>query len=298
MWRADGRAGRPAGRARRLRRRPGRPGDQLPQRAVPDPHHAGRGRRRRAIPPTCSPRPSTGTRRRRCSAPTTKDPIVVRNVVGSHEEVHTFNVSGHRWLSEPDNPKSAPADTQTLSLAEFANYEFSGNGLVSLGPDAEGDARLGHERLRQRHPEPHPRRRQPAGRLPVRLAPRSTASGSACGGIFRVPSGRVADLQPLPDKAAPLTTASPWPALKPGAAVAPPPATGEAATCPATAPARDVRHHGDDEEDRLQRRRPATTTRTGCSTPSTRTSRPSRRGRRTPSRCSSGPTRATASRSR
>src|SRR3712207_3247507 len=62
-----------------------------------------------------------------------KDPIVVRNVVGSHEEVHTFNVHGHRWLSEPDNPNSAQADTQTLSLAEFANYEFTGSGLVSLG---------------------------------------------------------------------------------------------------------------------------------------------------------------------
>ena len=181
MWRADGRPVDPPGDARRLRRRPGRPGASTTatSRSRSAPRRAPRARR--AIPPTCSPPRSTATRRRPCSAPTTKDPMVVRNVVGSHEEVHSFNVHGHRWLSEPDNPNSAPADTQTLSLAEFANYEFSGSGLVSLGPHAEGDARLGHERLGERHPEPDPGRREPAGRLPVRLDDRSTASGSACG---------------------------------------------------------------------------------------------------------------------
>ena len=53
-----------------------------------------------------------------------KDPVVVRNVDGSHEEVHTFNLHGHRWLSQPDNPDSAIVNNQTLSLAEYFNYEI------------------------------------------------------------------------------------------------------------------------------------------------------------------------------
>jgi manganese oxidase len=166
-----------------------------------------------------------------------KAPMVVRNVVGSHEEVHTFNVHGHRWLSEPDNPSSAPVDTQTLSLAEFANYEFSGKGLVSLGRNQNDTRAWAMDGTNNGIPN-----------LLVGGASRpgdylygSTTLDSAwlgLWGIFRVPSGRVGDLQPLPDKPLTLGAASPWPALKPGAAVAPPPAQGEAATCPATAPKR------------------------------------------------------------
>src|SRR3712207_2139630 len=47
----------------------------------------------------------------------TRDPVVIRNVDGSHEEVHTFNVHGHRWLNEPDNSLSTLVDNQTLSVA-------------------------------------------------------------------------------------------------------------------------------------------------------------------------------------
>jgi FtsP/CotA-like multicopper oxidase with cupredoxin domain len=166
-----------------------------------------------------------------------RDPVVIRNVVGSHEEIHTFNVHGHRWLSEPDNPNSAPADTQTLSLAEFANYEFTGSGLVRLGrtqKETLGWAMNGTQ-----------------NGIPNLLLGGASRPGDymygetilenqwlGLWGIFRVPQGSVADLKPLPDKPAPVAAASPWPALRPGAAVAPPPATGEAATCPATAPAR------------------------------------------------------------
>jgi FtsP/CotA-like multicopper oxidase with cupredoxin domain len=166
-----------------------------------------------------------------------KDPIVVRNVVGSHEEVHSFNISGHRWLSEPDNPNSAPADTQTLSLAEFANYEFSGSGLVSLGRTQKET--LGWAMNGSENGVPN-LILGGASRPGDYLYGATTLDSQWLGlwGLMRVPNGRVSDLQPLPDKAAPLTTASPWPALKPGAAVAAPPATGEAATCPATAPAR------------------------------------------------------------
>jgi hypothetical protein len=151
--------------------------------------------------------------------------------------VHTFNVHGHRWLSEPDNPNSAPADTQTLSLAEFANYEFTGSGLVKLGrtqKETLGWAMNGSQ-----------------NGIPNLLLGGASRPGDymygetildnqwlGSWGIFRVPAGTLPDLKPLPDKVAPIAAASPWPALKPGAAVAPPPKTGEAASCPATAPVR------------------------------------------------------------
>ena len=56
-----------------------------------------------------------------------KDPVVIRNVDGSHEEMHTFSVHGHRWLNEPDNPQSSYVDNQSLGLAEYFNYEVQGN---------------------------------------------------------------------------------------------------------------------------------------------------------------------------
>jgi hypothetical protein len=56
-----------------------------------------------------------------------QDPVVVRNIDGSHEEVHTFNLHGHRWLNEPDNGNSTLVDNQSLSVAEYYNYEVSGN---------------------------------------------------------------------------------------------------------------------------------------------------------------------------
>src|SRR3954462_13025869 len=58
-----------------------------------------------------------------------KDPVIVRNVAGSHEEVHTFNLHGHRWLNEPDNPTSALTDTQSIALAEYFNYDLQGTTL-------------------------------------------------------------------------------------------------------------------------------------------------------------------------
>src|SRR3954454_15529752 len=58
-----------------------------------------------------------------------KDPVVIRNMVGSHEEMHTFNLHGHRWLNEPDNPKSAQIDSQSLAIAEWFNYDVRGGTL-------------------------------------------------------------------------------------------------------------------------------------------------------------------------
>jgi hypothetical protein len=61
------------------------------------------------------------------------DPVVIRNVVGAHEEMHTFTLHGHRWLNEPDNPNSTLTDSQTLGLAEYFNYEIIGGHLVHVG---------------------------------------------------------------------------------------------------------------------------------------------------------------------
>ena len=58
-------------------------------------------------------------------------------------------------------------------------------------------------------------------------------------GLFRVPKNRVADLQPLPDRAAPGKGAA-WPALEPGAAVREAPPSKNAATTPCPTGARQV----------------------------------------------------------
>ncbi|HEX2105079.1 MAG TPA: multicopper oxidase domain-containing protein [Solirubrobacteraceae bacterium] len=163
-----------------------------------------------------------------------KDPVVVRNVVGSHEEVHTFNVHGHRWLAEPDNPKSEQTDSQTLSLAEFANYEFQGSGMVKL--DRTTQETLGWAMNGSENGVPN-LIAGGAGRPGDYLYGSQPLDDQWLGlwGLFRVPKGTVSDLKPLPDRPAPLASASPWPALKPGAAVAPPPTTGEVTPCPSTA---------------------------------------------------------------
>lgn len=144
----------------------------------------------------------------------TGDPTIIRHVVGAHEEVHTFGLHGHRWLSEPDNPLSTISDNAGMALAEWMNFSLiSGvvvkdtlnstqtrkragnsveNGTPSIltgGAGAPGDYRYGSTALDD----------QWLGNW----------------GIFRVPGARVADLQPLPDRVAP-ATGSAWPALAPG----------------------------------------------------------------------------------
>ena len=166
-----------------------------------------------------------------------EDPVVVRNVVGAHEEVHTFNIHGHRWLSEPDNPNSSQSDSQTLSLAEFANYELQGSGPVNLNRSrketlgwAMNGADNGIPNLVLGG----------AGRAGDYLYGSASLDDQWLGmwGVFRVPGAPVADLKPLPDRRAPLPAASPWPGLKPGAALAAPKPTPEPLACPATAPSR------------------------------------------------------------
>ncbi|MHA7220320.1 multicopper oxidase domain-containing protein [Arthrobacter sp. MDT1-48-3] len=166
----------------------------------------------------------------------TRDPVVVRNVTGSHEEVHTFNLHGHKWLNEPDNASSTIVDNQSLALSEYYNYELSG---AKLGRKA----RTTENTLKQA-------RNDTANGTPNILAggagrPGDYLYGSTplddqwlgMWGIFRVPDGQVSDLQPLPDRGAPAAQATPWPALQPGQALnsRPPQAVN---TCPVGAPLR------------------------------------------------------------
>jgi hypothetical protein len=168
-----------------------------------------------------------------------KDPVVVRNVVGSHEEMHTFNLHGHRWLNEPDNPESALTDTQSIGLAEFFNYELQGS-------DVKRKPATRQETLAKV-------RNSEANGTPKILAggagkPGDYLYGSTplddqwlgLWGIFRVPDERVSGLEPLPDRPAPVDdpAADEWPALTPANAEAKPPGPDSGKICPVGAPTR------------------------------------------------------------
>lgn len=60
------------------------------------------------------------------------DPVIVRNMIGAHEEMHTFNLHGHTWLAEPDNPLANNVDSQSASLGEFFNYEIRSGRVVRI----------------------------------------------------------------------------------------------------------------------------------------------------------------------
>jgi manganese oxidase len=145
----------------------------------------------------------------------TKDPVVIRQITGAHEEMHEFNLHGHRWLNEPDNPLSNIVDSQTGALAEWFNYEVSGGTVRKIFPGAE--ATLDKVTLGDMSGTPS----IVAGGAG---APGDYLYGSplledqwmGMWGLFRVPKNRVADLQPLPDRVAP-GVGTAWPAIVPGA---------------------------------------------------------------------------------
>jgi hypothetical protein len=109
-----------------------------------------------------------------------RDPVVIRNVDGSHEEVHTFNLHGHRWLNEPDNASSTVVDNQSLSLAEYYNYELQ-SGKVGRKPRSTTapSARLATTRPTAHRPSWTAARAGPATTCTARR--RWTTSGWACG---------------------------------------------------------------------------------------------------------------------
>ena len=143
------------------------------------------------------------------------DPVVIRNVDGAHEEVHTFNLHGHRWLSEPDNELSNIVDNQTLSLAEYFNYEISGGKPSKKRTSTPGTLKKASAGRENGVPQILD---GGAGRPGDYLYGSTPLDDQWLGlwGIFRVPSGEVPDLKPLPDRKKPGAKGKPWPALKPG----------------------------------------------------------------------------------
>ncbi len=166
-----------------------------------------------------------------------KDPVVIRNVDGAHEEVHTFNLHGHRWLSEPDNLQSTLTDTQTLSLAEYFNYELQ-SGRPTRKPLSAGATKVRASAGRENGvPEIL---EGGAGRPGDYLYGSTPLDDQWLGlwGIFRVPAAKVADLQPLPDATGtPKSNGTPWPALAPGQTY-PKGSPTRISTCPVDAPKR------------------------------------------------------------
>jgi hypothetical protein len=146
-----------------------------------------------------------------------KDPVVIRNVDGSHEEVHTFNLHGHRWLNEPDNANSTVVDNQSLSLAEYYNYELQ-SGKVGRKPRSTSGT-LNQARNDQANGAPAILDGG-AGKAGDYLYGSTPLDDQWLGmwGIFRVPDGTVPDLQVLPDRDNSTLTrkTDPWPELAPG----------------------------------------------------------------------------------
>jgi hypothetical protein len=163
------------------------------------------------------------------------DPVVIRNVTGSHEEMHTFNLHGHRWLTEPDNAASSWTDNQGVSLAEYFNFELYG-AHVRYEPDSDADTVVGSNGASSTGV---PAILEAGAGGPGDYLYGSTALDDqwlGMWGIFRIHGARTPKLQPLPDRAAP-GNGNPWPAMQPGQAVTP--AGPSRNPCWSQAPARD-----------------------------------------------------------
>ncbi|MEU8663242.1 multicopper oxidase domain-containing protein, partial [Actinoplanes philippinensis] len=165
-----------------------------------------------------------------------KDPVIVRNVDGAHEEVHTFNIHGHRWLNEPDNTSSTIVDTQSLALAEYYNYEVSGSTVKRKPRSAPDTTKHAKNESANGAPSILANGAGPPGDYLYGSTPLDD-QWLGMWGIFRVPGGKTSDLQQLPDQKNPGGNGTVWPALKPGEALntAPPKLVK---TCPAQSTAR------------------------------------------------------------
>ena len=170
-----------------------------------------------------------------------KDPVIFRFMGGAHEEGHNFTLSGHRWLSEPDDAKSNLLDSQFVAIAEWFNMEVSGTQIIRRGTREQairkarqaGTTAYGSDKLLPGG----------AGAPGDYLYSSQPLNDLWMGdwGIFRVPKKRVPDLQPLPNNQ-PRPAGDPgtqWPALAPGETIAPPPAAGN--PCPLNAPNQNFR---------------------------------------------------------
>ena len=166
------------------------------------------------------------------------DPVVIRQVTGAHEEVHTFTLHGHRWLNEPDNPLSTMTDIQASALAEYFNYELvSGSGSARPVRKNKASADL--------HKATRTDVNNGGSAIVVGGAgrPGDYLYGSAAlddqwlgmWGLFRVSDKLLPDLAPLPDRGAVPAIGNPWPSVQPGSTLDQAPPGG---SCPKGAPTR------------------------------------------------------------
>ncbi len=159
------------------------------------------------------------------------DPVVIRQVTGAHEEVHSFTLHGHRWLNEPDNPLSTMTDIQGSALAEYFNFE-----LVSGSSTTKPQRKVKSAKDLREHAHTDTDNGGPAlvvggaGRPGDYLYGSSALDDQWLGmwGIFRTTDKLLPDLVPLPDRAPP-GNGNPWPAVQPGAPLT---AAPPAAACP------------------------------------------------------------------
>lgn len=164
------------------------------------------------------------------------DPVIFRFMGGAHEEGHNFNLAGHRWLHEPDDPNSNLYDSQFVMIAEFFNFEVSGTQVVKRGTKNQAIEKAREAGQTDNGstfvlpggagaPGDYLYSSQPLNDLWMGMW-----------GIFRVPAKRVPDLQPLPTNAAPPTgtAGQEWPAVRPNGALTAAPDTPK--PCPTGAP--------------------------------------------------------------
>ncbi|MGZ6924866.1 hypothetical protein [Oryzihumus sp.] len=167
----------------------------------------------------------------------TGDPVVIRQVTGAHEEVHSFTLHGHRWLNEPDNPQSTMTDIQGAALAEYFNFELvsgSGSSRPQRKPKSAGEL--------SKHAHTDQANGGPSLVVGGAGRPGDYLYGSAAlddqwlgmWGIFRTADKRLPDLAPLPDRPVP-GTGNPWPGIQPGGRMQ---AAGAAPPCPRGLPER------------------------------------------------------------
>jgi hypothetical protein len=180
-----------------------------------------------------------------------KDPVIIRNVDGSHEEVHTFNLHGHRWLSEADNVRSTLIDNQTCRWRSTSTTRSNREGSPASRPAAGGTVRKASAGDENGVPDIL---EGGAGEPGDYLYASTPLDDQWLGlwGIFRVPGAKVSDLVPLPDApGTPSSSGSPWPAISPGGKY-PAGAPTTVSECPADAPAAQLRHHRHSDEAHLQ----------------------------------------------
>lgn len=115
-----------------------------------------------------------------------RDPVVIRFMDGAHEEHHTFDIHGHRWLHEASDPNSFLTDNQASNIGEWFNYELSGNNFIrnktagsslTTAAGSPGDYIFGSKAMNEKF--------------------------SGMWGLFRVENGEKENLIPLPNNPAP-----------------------------------------------------------------------------------------------